>query len=203
MNLNLWTAPRIRIGESTETADSYSFVKRVLIAGLIGIFVIVVAAQAALPWALGLSGHELTVVHGPSMGSAAANGSIVVTESRDSGSLRIGDIVVFEAPWALSDGKPTNVVHRLELITPTTRGLLGYTAGDANVLADPEPIALGQSQQAVVAVIPHLGILYSSEWTSAANLILVILLIAGTTVVLMSRYLQRTVTPLQTGEAIA
>ena len=137
------------------------------------------------------------------MGSAAANGSIVVTETRAPGALQIGDILVFEAPWAQIDGRPTNVVHRLELITSSSQGLLGYTAGDANVLADPEPINLEGNQRAVIAVIPHLGVVFSPAWNLAVNVALATLLLTGLVTLLNFRSAPGTATLQRNAGALA
>ncbi len=170
---------------------------------LLAVLTVAVIAVAAAPQVLKLTGRQLVVVSGNSMGAAIPNGSGVIAQPRPAESLSTGDVILFTAQWARTDGQPTNVAHRLQLIAPSTRGLLGYTAGDANVLADPEPVVLGEEQPVVVSVIPYLGFVYSSAPNIAQEVALVSLLLAGCAVLMRSRASSVAGKQQQASEAVA
>ena len=182
-----------------------AFLRRSLVAGttVLAVLVVAVIAVAAAPHVLKLTGRQLAVISGSSMGTAIPNGSGLITRPTKAESLRAGDVILFTAQWALTDGQPTNVVHRLQLIAPSSRGLLGYTAGDANVLADPEPVVLGEQQPVVVSVVPYLGFVYSSARNIAQGAALASLLLAGLLLLVNSRASSLAVTRRQSSEASA
>ena len=119
---------------------------------------------AVLPGLLRIGGLQVVAVNGHSMGQAVPDQSIVVTRRVPGNSLQAGDVVVFSAMWPDRAGRATNVVHRLNVIASNPTGLMGYTSGDANLLADPLPVDLTANQALVIGVFPMAGLAYGTAW---------------------------------------
>ena len=106
--------------------------------------------------------------------------SVAITRFVDGESLRTDDVVVFHADWSGLDSRITNVVHRLSLVVPTADGLVGYTTGDANLIADPQPVNLQDDVSLVKAIVPFAGVLYGVPSTviffGAVGLLLVLVI---------------------------
>lgn len=117
---------------------------------------------AALPGVFRLVDLQIVAVNGHSMGQSVPDGSIVVTRAVGGDLLRTDDVIVFRAGWLEGNAGTTNVVHRLSLIVPTPKGLMGYTTGDANVVADPLPVNLRGEVSVVKAVVPYVGNFYGT-----------------------------------------
>jgi signal peptidase len=108
----------------------------------------------AIPAIFTLLGHRVYVIYGGSMGSALPVGSIGITETVDSETLKVGDIVAVKKA-----GTALPVLHRIanmETIGDTT---VYTTQGDSNGSPDPDPVTLEGSGDRVVFAIPYLGYL--------------------------------------------
>lgn len=117
----------------------------------------VAAVALALPLliafvALDLSGHHLFVVSGASMEPAIAKGSLVVVRPTLPATLGIGDVVTFQH-------KGRTVTHRIAAIEEHGDARVFRTKGDANAVADPEPVAFDDRVGLLVAQVPLAGYL--------------------------------------------
>ena len=74
-----------------------------------------------------LGGYRLQVVQTGSMEPTFARGSLVIVEPIDPSEVRVGQSLMFEAPWKDNDF----VTHRVQRID-TSNGLSFITRGDAN-----------------------------------------------------------------------
>ncbi|MCH7971218.1 MAG: hypothetical protein IH960_09295 [Chloroflexi bacterium] len=76
----------------------------------------------------------------------------------------------------------TNVVHRLNVIASTPTGLVGYTSGDTNVIADPQAVSLQGEMPVVKLGVPFAGVFYemSSKTIFLVVIGLVFLLLVST-----------------------
>jgi signal peptidase len=84
-----------------------------------------------------------------SMQPTFSAGDVVVTRALPTGSVRVGDVIVFQPPNA-----PKPVIHR---VTSLRDGVI-TTRGDANPVDDPWRLRLaGESQYRLVAVLPGIG----------------------------------------------
>lgn len=94
--------------------------------------------------------HFQTVLSN-SMQPTFSAGDVVVTRAVPVGSVRVGDIIVFQPP-----PRDEPVVHRVTSI----RGGLITTRGDANPVDDPWRVQLaGENQYRLVGVLPGIGML--------------------------------------------
>ena len=101
--------------------------------------------------------HVRTVVSG-SMRPAVSPGDLAITQGVPTGSLRVGDVIVFTPP---NEAQP--VLHRIA----SRKGDVVTTKGDANGVADPWSITLqGATGYRLVFVVPYLG--WLTELRSAA-----------------------------------
>ena len=133
----------------------------------------------ALPGFLRLGGFQVIAVNGHSMGQAVPDQSIVITRIVPGESLRTGDVVVIGANWLDGGAEATKIVHRLNLVVATPDGLLGYTSGDANVIADPLPVSLHGEVPLVSAVMPSAGIFYGISSTTIFAIATMLLLLVS------------------------
>ncbi len=108
----------------------------------------------AVPSLLTLFGYRVYVIYGGSMGSSLPAGSIGVTETVDSQSIEVGDVVAMK-----KSGRALPVLHRIVGIETADGTTMYTTQGDSNAHADPEPVALEGPGDRVVFAIPYLGYL--------------------------------------------
>lgn len=101
--------------------------------------------------------HVRTVVSG-SMRPTVSPGDLAVTQGVPTGSLRVGDVIVFTPP---TEAQP--VLHRIV----SRQGDVVTTKGDANGVADPWRLTLqGSTGYRLAFVVPYLG--WLTELRSAA-----------------------------------
>lgn len=101
--------------------------------------------------------HVRTVVSG-SMRPTVSPGDLAITQGVPTGSLRVGDVIVFTPP---TEARP--VLHRIT----SRQGDVVTTKGDANGVADPWQVTLqGATGYRLVFVVPYLG--WLTELRSAA-----------------------------------
>jgi signal peptidase I len=92
--------------------------------------------------------HFQTVLSN-SMQPAFSAGDVVVTRAVPTGSVGVGDVIVFQPP---ARGEP--VIHRVTSL----RGGVITTRGDANPIDDPWHVRLaGENQYRLVGVLPGIG----------------------------------------------
>lgn len=102
--------------------------------------------------ALDLSGHHLFVVSGASMEPSIAKGTLAVVRSTVPAALAVGDVVTFQH-------KGATVTHRIAGIDEYGDARAFRTKGDANEVADPEPVAFDGEVGLLVAQVPLAGYL--------------------------------------------
>ena len=127
----------------------------VRLAGLacLGLLLILVISLL-IPALFTLFGCRVYVIYGGSMGSALPAGSIGITETVDSETLKVGDIVAIKR-----SGRALPVLHRIATMETTGDTTVYTTKGDSNGSPDPEPVTLQGSGDRVVLTIPYLGYL--------------------------------------------
>jgi signal peptidase len=144
-------------------ATAVSLVLVLVIAGTI----VLAIAQRRSPLAVPVVFHRqfLTLLSG-SMTPTLRTGDLVVdqpVEGAQAEHLRIGDIVTYQLPGRLYDGRPMLITHRIVgIITVTNKttgqqGRLYVTKGDANNATDPQPVAPSQIVGLYRWRIPYAG----------------------------------------------
>lgn len=119
--------------------------------------------------AFGMAGLHAQPVLSGSMRPTVSPGDLAITKPVPIGSLRVGDVIVFNPP-----GEARSVLHRIASLD----GGVITTKGDANSVPDPWRLtAQGGSVYRLVFVVPYLG------WL--AQLRSALLIGAGLTVVLI------------------
>ncbi len=101
---------------------------------------------------LDLSDHHLFVVTGASMEPAVAKGSLAVVRPTLPAALSVGDVVTFQR-------KGETVTHRIAAIDELGDARVFTVKGDANAVADPEPVSFDDRAGLVVAQVPLAGYL--------------------------------------------
>lgn len=106
------------------------------------LFVTGIAATIGVYSSLSIgTGWRAYTVHGGSMEPHYAQGDLIITSSVNAANIEPGQIIVFTADWA-SEKYEQRVVHRVAAVG-TIDGLpIAYTRGDANSIADPQPVDL-------------------------------------------------------------
>jgi signal peptidase len=124
---------------------------RRLLAGALPLVVVALAVLAVVA-----SGLGVVIVGGDSMRPAMRTGDIVVFVRPHT--LRVGDVVVYES------GGSSRVIHRVHSVdgTDTVR-----TRGDANSVADREPLSAEFVRGRIVAVVPT-GWMARVDWPARA-----------------------------------
>ncbi len=107
-----------------------------------------------VPTVFTLLGRRAYVIYGGSMGSALPAGSIGITETVDSGTLKVGDIVAIKRSETA-----VPVLHRITDMESDGDTMVYTTKGDSNASPDPKPVTLQGSGDRVVLTIPYLGYL--------------------------------------------
>lgn len=105
--------------------------------------VVMALVAAAVVWTVSV--HAAVYVGGGSMEPALRRGDLAIVRL-DDGAIRSGDIVLAEKP-----GWPAGVLHRVVAFTPDGQAVL---RGDANPVADRDPVALPAIRGHVVLVVP-------------------------------------------------
>lgn len=143
----------------------------VRLAGLacLGLLVVLVILLA-VPILLTLFGYRSYVVYGGSMGSSLPIGSIGVTKTVDSQSLKDGDIIAIKRV-----GAGPLVLHRIVETRPGDAGITYVTQGDTNPSPDPEPVTIQGQGDKVVLTIPYLGYLVHFARGTIGRLLLLLL----------------------------
>lgn len=128
--------------------------------------------------------HTFVVLTG-SMAPAIAVGDIVVVERVDPAAIAVGDVVTF---LPADDALP--VTHRVVAVTETEAGeRLFATKGDANEVADADPVPASSLYGRVRLVVPALGhvLLFGRTTVGLVTLVLAV----PTTHFLLSTLLKR------------
>ncbi|MGV9194747.1 signal peptidase I [Microbacterium sp. MC2] len=115
---------------------------------VLGLGVLVVGVPAAI------GGTPLTILTG-SMSPTLPPGTLVVVKPTPVEEIGIGDVLTFQ----LESGKPTLVTHRvIARVTDSASGELRFiTQGDANTVADADPVMPVQIKGTVWYAVPWLG----------------------------------------------
>jgi signal peptidase len=116
--------------------------------------VLTIVVLLAFPVALSLFGYHPYIIYGGSMGSSLPAGSIGLTETVDSESLKVGDIIAVKRA-----GRASPILHRVVNIESDGEGGLYFTQGDKNGSPDPDPVRLEGTGDRVAFAIPYLGYL--------------------------------------------
>lgn len=116
--------------------------------------VLTLVVLLTVPVALSLLGYHPYVIYGGSMGSSLPAGSIGLTETVDSSSLKVGDVIAVKRA-----GRAVPILHRVVNIENDGDGNLYFTQGDKNSNPDPEPVRLEGTGDRVAFAIPYLGYL--------------------------------------------
>jgi signal peptidase len=95
------------------------------------------------------------VVTGESMEPTIHKGSLVIDEPVTADKLRLGDIITF-------DHYDQTTTHRIVAVEGTANGGMFSTKGDANLVADPEPLTFPGRVGLVKVAIPGVG--YAVAW---------------------------------------
>ena len=106
---------------------------RLLLATLLIVSVVAVGQGVA-----NLVGLKVFVLDGHSMEPTIVAGSLVVAHEVAVDDLEIGDVALFRVGW-LKPGVDVTAAHRITDMVAEDGGLLAYTKGDGNKIADPIP----------------------------------------------------------------
>jgi signal peptidase len=135
---------------------SFRTIARVTTALVAGAVVTLVAAYAALL----VAGYKPVAVYSGSMRPTLGVGSLAVDKVVDARSVRVGDVITFDEPYA----QGRLVTHRVAQIVPTKHGLAYRTKGDDNAARDPWAIRLNDQVGRVAFDVPIAGyVLYYSH----------------------------------------
>ncbi len=104
-----------------------------------------------------LLGYQPYVMYGGSMGSTAPVGSVALIEKVPAGSLKVGDVVVFEPPSSEAPRQP--LMHRIISTEEIDGQPVFGTKGDANESPDPWKLTISGEGGKVAYVVPYLGYL--------------------------------------------
>jgi signal peptidase I len=121
----------------------------------ISAFIVVLFALALLFVGIRGLGMATFVVTGGSMEPTIHKGSLVIDEPVTADKLRLGDVVTF-------DHYDQTTTHRIVGVEGSANGAMFSTKGDANQIADPEPMSFPGRVGLVKLAIPGLG--YAVAW---------------------------------------
>ena len=141
----------------------------VRLAWLAGTFALL--ALIVVPAILPALGRQVYVVRGASMTPAIPLGSIVVVQTVDPMTVRVGEVVTFRLPQG------TVVTHRVTAI-PQSPELSFQTKGDANLSADPAPVPASAIVGGVEVSVPEVGYLMHTLGSTPGALLALGILIA-------------------------
>jgi len=126
------------------------------------IFKILVATVVTALFAFSLAfvglragGFATFVVTGGSMEPAIHKGSLVIDKPVTADTLRLGDVITF-------DHADQTTTHRIVGVQGTPNGTLFSTKGDANTVADPQPMVFPGRVGLVQLAVPGVG--YVVAW---------------------------------------
>jgi signal peptidase len=144
-----------------------------LLNALVMVLLLTVAAALVAVVVSSRLGDRALIVRSGSMGQTAPLGSLVLVHAIPSEAVRVGTIVVLQPkPTAGKAVLPT--LHRAIEVKHTPQGVLVRTKGDANLVADPDPSALGPTALTPAHVIPWLGYLVGATRTWIGWLLLLV-----------------------------
>ncbi len=135
----------------------------------LGLLLLLVIALA-IPALFTLFGFRAYVIYGGSMGSALPAGSVGITETVDSKTLKEGDIVAIRKA-----GRALPVLHRITDMESVGGTTVYTTKGDSNSSPDPAPVTLEGSGDRVVFAIPYLGYLVHFARGALGRLLLILI----------------------------
>jgi len=118
---------------------------------LVAMLVLLVVIKVGLPLIFGVE-SPLTVVTSSSMEPTYKKGDLLIVVKADPKNLKVGDVIVFNAPWS---SKP--VVHRIVRIENRSGVIRFYTKGDNNMVQDPGYRTPKDLYGVVVLHIPFVG----------------------------------------------
>lgn len=101
-------------------------------------------------------GWRVFTIEGESMEPAYRRGDLIFTAIKPAGEIEPGQTIVFHADWA-SDRHGGRVAHRVAAVGHFNDGVYAYTQGDANLIADPDPVDVTDGVRVVTAYIPAGG----------------------------------------------
>lgn len=119
-------------------------------------------------------GSALTVLTG-SMTPEIPVGSVVVIRPVDTGTLRVGDVVTYQA----EPGKPGYITHRIEKVDSTTTPTSFVLKGDANRGPDLDPVVPDQIRGEVWFHVPYLGAIRDALHGKGGITLVAMLLLGG------------------------
>lgn len=114
-----------------------------------------VAAGFMLALSLG-PGWKVFTIEGDSMQPAFQPGDLIFTAVKPADEIEPGQTIVFQADWA-SGQYGGRVAHRVAAVGEFRDGVYAYTQGDANLIADPDPVDVTNGIRVVTAYIPSGG----------------------------------------------
>ena len=85
-----------------------------------------------------LLGVQVFVLKGHSMEPTITPGSLVIAHEVPVDDIAVGDITLFRVGW-LEPGVDVTAAHRVTETVPQGAGVLAFTKGDGNTIADPMP----------------------------------------------------------------
>ncbi len=138
---------------------------------LIAVLILFLVIEYALPLILGVK-SPFTVVTSGSMEPTYKKGDLLIVIRADPEKLKVGDVIVFNAPWS---SKP--VVHRIVRIENRSSVLRFYTKGDNNFAQDPGYRTPRDLYGVVIFHIPYLGIVLEFTKTLVGKAIIISLII--------------------------
>lgn len=116
-------------------------------------WVAVSAVSVAIIWfAVGLFPIYPSVIVTGSMEPVIMPGDVVLVEKVDSGSVRAGDIIMFD------NGEGIHITHRIIEIIENDNGRLFVTKGDNNPSRDSDPSNESQFRGKIISIVPKLGL---------------------------------------------
>lgn len=143
--------------------------RRAVRGALIG-FTLVVTAVVGLSLGATALGYDLFVIDGGSMSPSVRAGALVISERTAPDALRPGDVITFRRASA-PDAPVTHRVIRVE----QAGGISVWTKGDANAVADPEPLTGVEPVSRMRLNLPMAGYLLSFMQTRAGQVALIAL----------------------------
>jgi len=119
-----------------------------------------------------LVGYQPYVMYGGSMGTTAALGSVALIDNVPAGSLKVGDVVLFQPP---ASGEPRSpLMHRIISIEEVDGQRVFSTKGDANQSPDPWKLTINGEGGRLAFVVPWVGYLFWFFQTRVAWIVVVL-----------------------------
>lgn len=138
-------------------------VKLIVGTALLAVAILIALVAVVVPK---LAGAQTYTVLTRSMEPGLPPGTLLVVRPTPVEDLRIGDVLTFQ----LESGKPTVVTHRITAIELAEDGERRFTTqGDANSVADPDPVLPVQVRGSLWYAVPYLGWVSSIRGDDAAS----------------------------------